>query len=169
MKSLFSLVVAVAFSGIVASAEPVTSAKAAPSLDAIKKLAGDWYEVDKDGKTTDKLVSQIRVTAGGSAVREILFPNTEMEMVSIYTQDGGDLLMTHYCVIGNAPKLKAEAGSTPDAIVFKAIGGVNLEKDTFMGKATLKILDADHISIAGEKCEAGKCSECGSMKLARKK
>lgn len=171
MKSFLSIAVLVLFAAVPHAEEPVKAVKATPNLDAIKKLAGDWYEVDKDGKVTDKLISQIRVTAGGSAVRDTIFPNTDMEMVSIYTQEGPDLFMTHYCVLRNAPKLKAETGTSPNAIVFKCVGGANvdLEKSTFMGKATLTVLDADHITIAGEKCENGKYCECGSMKLARKK
>ena len=34
-------------------------------LERMKKLAGTWVEADKDGKPTDKVVSVVKVTAGG--------------------------------------------------------------------------------------------------------
>src|SRR6202011_3667294 len=77
-----------------------------PSLERMKKLAGTWVEADKDGKPTDKVVSVIKVTAAGSAVQETLFPGQPQEMVSVYHLDKGDLVMTHYCALGNHPRMK---------------------------------------------------------------
>src|ERR1700676_2194613 len=68
-------------------------------LEKMKKLAGTWVTADKDGKPTDQVASVIKLTAGGSAVHETLFPGQPQEMVSIYTLDGPDLIMTHYCVL----------------------------------------------------------------------
>ncbi len=65
------------------------------NLEKLKKLAGTWVAADKDGKPTDQVVSIIKVTAGGSAVHETLFPDQPHEMVSIYTVNGPDLIMTH--------------------------------------------------------------------------
>jgi len=45
-------------------------------LEKIKKLAGTWVAADKDGKPTDQVVSIVKVTAGGSAVHETLFPRS---------------------------------------------------------------------------------------------
>src|SRR4051812_15587504 len=155
------------------AADPVT--KAAPShpgFEKIKALAGTWVEADKDGKPTDKVVSVVKVTAGGSAVHETIFPGTPMEMVSVYHVDNGDLVMTHYCVLGNQPRMKADL-SSPGKIKWVFAGGTNLDpaKDTHMHGATVTITDDDHIEIAGEAWEGGKPSatHCGCMKLVRKK
>ena len=43
-------------------------------LEKMKKLAGTWLTADKDGKPTDQVASIIKVTAGGSAVHETIFP-----------------------------------------------------------------------------------------------
>ena len=48
-------------------------------LEKMKKLAGTWVAADKDGKPTDQVVSIIKVTAGGSAVHETLFPGQPQE------------------------------------------------------------------------------------------
>src|SRR3954447_19979613 len=82
-----------------------------PAFETMKKLAGTWLAADEDGKPTDQVTSIIRVTAGGSAVHETLFPGQPHEMVSIYTVEGPDLVMTHYCALGNQPRLKAEPKS----------------------------------------------------------
>lgn len=158
------------------AADAPPAAKPQPTnanFEKLKKLAGTWVEADKDGKPTDKVVSVIRVTAGGSAVHETSFPGSPMEMVSVYTTDKEDLLMTHYCVLGNQPRMKADPASPAGKIVWKFAGGGNLDpaKDTHMHGATLTFVDDDHIELAGEAWENGKPSEnhCGTMKLVRKK
>ena len=144
-----------------------------PMFEKVKKLAGTWVEADKDGKPTDKVVSVVKVTAGGSAVQETTFPGQPMEMVSVYHLDKGDLLMTHYCALGNQPRMKADPASPPNQIVWKFAGGTNLDpaKDAHMHGATVTFVDDDHIEIAGEAWEGGKPSDahCGTMKLVRKK
>src|SRR5437868_15224505 len=82
-----------------------------PGLERLKKLAGTWVAADKDGKPTDQVVSVIKVTASGSAVHETLFPGQAHEMVSVYHRDGADLVMTHYCSLGNQPRMKADPKS----------------------------------------------------------
>ncbi|HET6576190.1 MAG TPA: hypothetical protein VFG68_21485 [Fimbriiglobus sp.] len=152
------------------------AAKAAPAqagLERIKKMAGTWVEAGADGKPTDKVVSIVKVTAGGSAVHETIFPGGPMEMVSVYHLDGPDLVMTHYCMLGNQPRMKADLASPPNQIKWTFAGGTNLDpaKDTHMHGATVTFIDADHIEIAGEAWEGGKPSpsHCGTMKLVRKK
>jgi hypothetical protein len=142
-------------------------------LERMKKLAGTWLAADKDGKPTDQVVSIIKVTAGGSAVHETLFPGQPHEMVSIYTVDGPDLVMTHYCVLGNQPRMKAEPKSPANQISFQFAGGANLDpkKDKHMHAATLTIVDDDHLEVAGVGWEDGAPAKdmCCGLKLVRKK
>jgi hypothetical protein len=130
-------------------------------------------KADKDGKPTAEVVSIVKVTAGGSAVHETLFPGQPHEMVSVYYRDGTDLIMTHYCVLGNQPRMKADPKSATNQIHFQFAGGSNLNpaKDKHMHEGTITFVDADHIEYEGVAWEAGKptkCS-CGKMKLVRKK
>jgi hypothetical protein len=142
-------------------------------LERMKKLAGTWLAADKDGKPTDQVVSIIKVTAGGSAVHETLFPGQPHEMVSIYTVDGPDLVMTHYCVLGNQPRMKADSKSPANQISFQFAGGSNLDpkKDKHMHAATLTIVDDDHLEVAGVGWEDGAPAKdmCCGLKLVRKK
>src|ERR1700722_15708841 len=128
-----------------------------PGLEKMKKLAGTWVAADKDGKPTAQVVSVIKVTAGGSAVHETLFPGQPHEMVSVYTREGADLLMTHYCVLGNQPRMKADPKSPANQIVFRFAGGANLDpkKDKHMHEATLTIVDDDRLEVNGIGWENG--------------
>lgn len=143
------------------------------AFEKLQKLAGTWVEADKDGNPTDKVASIIKVTAGGSAIQETIFPGEPHEMVSLYTVEGNDLVLTHYCMLGNQPRLKAAPKSAANQIKFDFAGGANLDpkKDKHMHAAKLTIVDADHITVEGEGWENGAPAKemCGAMKLVRKK
>jgi hypothetical protein len=142
-------------------------------LEKMKKLAGTWLVADKEGKPTEQVASIIKVTAGGSAVHETLFPGQPHEMVSIYTVEGPDLIMTHYCVLGNQPRMKADPNSSANQIVFQFAGGGNLDpkKDKHMHEATLNLVDDEHIEVNGTGWENGAPAKdmCCGLKLVRKK
>jgi hypothetical protein len=143
------------------------------NLEKMKKLAGTWLLADKDGKATDQVASIIKITAGGSVVHETLFPGQPHEMVSVYALDGGDLIMTHYCVLGNQPRMKADPKSPARQIVFRFAGGANLDaqKDKHMHEAVLTIVDEDHVEVNGVGWENGAPAKemCCGLKLVRKK
>lgn len=141
-------------------------------LEKMKSLVGTWVMAGEDGKPTEDVVSVIRLTAGGSAVIETLFPGQPHEMVSIYTAEGADLVMTHYCMLGNQPKMKARV-SEGKTLQFEFAGGANLDpaRDKHMHAATLTLVDADHFEIEGVAWENGRpaADSCGRMALVRKK
>src|SRR4051812_12325262 len=144
-----------------------------PGLERMKKLAGTWVATDKDGKPTDQVVSVVKVTAAGSAVHETLFPGQPHEMISVYHRDGADLIMTHYCSLGNQPRMKADPKSPANQIRFLFDGGSNIDpsKDKHMHEGTLSFVNDDTIEFSGICWEGGKAAvgmEC-QMKLVRKK
>lgn len=156
--------------------ETPTKAPPAPTnanLEKLKKLAGTWVMLDKDGKPGDQIASVIKVTAGGSAVHETFFPGQPLEMISVYHVDGPDLVMTHYCVLGNQPRMKADPKSPSNQIVWNFAGGTNLDpkKDKHMHSATLTIINDDLIEVNGTGWENGAPVKemCCGMKLARRK
>src|SRR5262252_7077945 len=87
-----------------ASAAPAPPAEA-KALEPLKKLAGTWQGNAKMGDKTMAVTIVYELTAGGSAVLERLFPGTPHEMISVYTSDGDGVAMTHYCALGNHPKM----------------------------------------------------------------
>jgi hypothetical protein len=161
--------------GVRSDDKPSNAPAAAPhaGLERLKKLAGTWVAADSDGKPTDQIVSVIKVTAAGSAVHETLFPGQPHEMVSVYHRDGDDLVMTHFCALGNQPRMKADPKSPANQIHFKFAGGSNIDpaKDMHMHEGTITFIDEDHIEFSGVCWEGGKPAkghEC-AMKLVRKK
>jgi hypothetical protein len=144
-----------------------------PGLDKLKKLAGTWVAADDKGQPTAQIVSVFKVISAGSAVQESIFPGTDHEMVSVYFKDGPDVAMTHYCALGNQPRMKADPASPPNQLRFKFAGGTNLDpaKDMHMHEGTLTFVDDDHIEFSGVAWVGGKPAEnhCGAMKLVRKK
>ncbi len=152
------------------------AAPAAPknaALEKMKTLVGTWVMADKDGKPTEDVVSVIKLTAGGSVIQETIFPGQPHEMVSIYVPEGNDLVMTHYCMLGNQPKMKASGKTPGNKLNFEFVGGTNLDvkKDKHMHAATLTIIDADHYEVDGIGWENGAPAKemCNGMKLVRKK
>jgi hypothetical protein len=143
------------------------------NLEKLKKLVGTWVIADNDGKPTDQVASIIKVTSGGSAVHETLFPGQPHEMISVYTVEGSDLVMTHYCVLGNQPRMKADPKSPANQIVFQFAGGGNLDpkKDKHMHEATLTIVDNDHLELNGCAWENGAPAKdmCCGFKFVRRK
>lgn len=152
------------------SSNPPTNA----GFEKLKTLVGTWVLADENGQPTDQVASVIRLTAGGSAVHETLFPGEPQEMISIYTADGSDVVMTHYCVLGNQPQMRAQAKSLEgDQLHFEFVGGTNLDptKDMHMHSAVLTFVDENQIEVNGIGWEDGKPAKemCCGMKFVRKK
>jgi hypothetical protein len=151
---------------------PLPPAPKNAQFDKVKSLVGTWVKADDNGKPTDEVISVIKSTAGGSAIEETVFPGTAMEMVSVYTVDGDDLYMTHYCILGNQPKLKADPKAPANQLKWIFVGGGNLDvkKDKHMHGGTLTIVDKNHIEMNGEGWENGAPAKemCGLMKMVRK-
>lgn len=102
----------------------------AEAFDKLKSLSGTW-SADVQGAGAAVTVAW-KTTAGGSAVVETLFQGTDHEMMSVYFLDGGTLRMTHYCAVGNQPRMRYDAKrSTAEAMVFVFDGGTsfNPKKD----------------------------------------
>jgi hypothetical protein len=159
-----------------AAAEDKGEAKAAAAhrgLDRLKKLAGEWVEADAQGKPTAKVVSVFKVTAAGTAVQETLFPGQAHEMVTLYHLDGPDLVLTHYCALGNQPHLKADPKSPPNQLRFQFVGGCNLDpaKDAHMHEGTLTFVDDNHLDWSWTGYQGGKPAPGHqvALKLVRKK
>ena len=139
MKTLSALLL-VTFTTITAQA----ATTAADAFASLKKLQGEWRGPAMQ-KGMPPSHSIYRVTAGGSAVEETIFPGTKMEMLSVYHLDKDNLVMTHYCAVGNQPHVKLNLRkSTARELVFDFAGGTNLNvhRDMHMHSLTLTLPDA---------------------------
>jgi hypothetical protein len=153
-----TLILVVVLAGLV-RADKVSS----PGFDKIKALAGTW---ESDGMTIT-----YRLTSGGHTVMETIAPGTEKEMVTMYYEEGDNLVLVHYCAMGNQPRMKAPKDVKGDSIHFTCTGGGNLNcaKDTHMHSVTLTFQDPDHIKEEWSSLDEGKPGKCAAFVLARKK
>ncbi len=142
------------------------------AFERIKKLAGDWQLADGKGPVAaGKVASRYRVTSGGSAVIETVFPDSDHEMVTVYHLDGGQILLTHYCHLGNQPQMRAKAGAASDELVFDFAGGNNINpgKDTYMHDCRIRFVDDDHLHSQWRLYVDGKPGDTHVLEFVRKK
>ena len=148
------------------AARPASS----PALDRFKALAGEWVAAE-DSELSKKgdLVARYAVTAAGSAVIETVFPGSPHEMVTVYHADGSDLVLTHYCMEGNQPRMRAR-NAKGSRIDFAFDGGTNIDpkKDRHMNSASLELVGADEIKSVWTEIEAGKPVFVAKSHLVRK-
>ena len=109
-----------------------TSQQAAPpiGLETLRSLEGSWFPVTEGGELAQEPANVFRVTAGGSAVLEEVFPGQEHEMVTVYQQGAEGLELIHYCAAGNAPHMRLDPASTSDDLRFLCDGGVGITDHT---------------------------------------
>lgn len=159
------LVLLVTISPVNATTTAGTDAKSA--FARLKSLAGDWTGPKMMGH---RMNQNYRVIAGGSAVMETCFPGTPMEMVSIYYLKGDSLVMTHYCVMGNQPRMKLNTRkSSADTLVFDFDGGDNLRSTNgHMHSATLHLSGRNKIEMTGTAKMQGKPDSTCNSTLVRK-
>jgi hypothetical protein len=172
-KPFAALAVAVLSAGAIlaAPAPPAAGGKPVPAaLDRFKALAGEWVAAE-DGEMSKKgdLVARYAVTAAGTAVVETVFPGSPHEMVTVYHADGSDLVLTHYCMEGNQPRMRARdtSGARFD---FAYDGGANIDpkRDRHMHSASLSFLGADEIRSEWTEIAEGKTVLVARSHLLRK-
>jgi hypothetical protein len=139
------------------------------ALEQFKQLAGEW--VGKEEKAGhEKVHANYKVTSGGSAVVETLLPGTDMEMVSVIHADGDDLVLTHYCAVGNQPTMKAETKGDSKKVDFKFLRATNLksDKDMHMHDVSFTFVDKDTLKAEWTHYQDGKPAGSAVFLMKRK-
>jgi hypothetical protein len=175
---LRAAVLAVAVSSVALAADapradgtPRPPGSAQARLERLKALAGTWAGKAGHGAgdARDATVTW-SVTGGGSAVVETVFPGTPHEMMTVYTVDGEDLLLTHYCAAGNQPTMKAKAGGDPGTIAFDFVRGGNMKpSDMHMHSAVITFVSDDALRTEWTSWAGGKPSGTARFELTRRK
>jgi hypothetical protein len=141
-------------------------------LEKFKLLAGEWVGKEPVGeKGMGDIRIKYKVTSGGSTVVETIAPDTDHEMVSMIHADGDALVLTHYCHLGNQPRMKAAGKLDGDKIEFKFADGTNMkaEKDMHMHEATFTFVDKDTLKTEWTLYQDGKAGHKVTFELKRKK
>jgi hypothetical protein len=90
-------------------------------------------------------------------------------MVTVYHADGPDLVLTHYCMEGNQPRMRAK-GAQGSRFDFAYDGGTNIDqsRDRHMHSATFDLVGADEIRSEWNEIAEGKTVFLARMHLVRK-
>jgi hypothetical protein len=142
------------------------------SFEKLKGLAGDWEIASpKSGVQKGKVMARYHLTSGDSAVVETVFPGEGMEMVTVYHRDGDQIMLTHYCHVGNQPRMRTKGIADSGELVFDFVDGTNFDPatDTHMHDARIRFVDADHIHSEWQLYKDGKAAEKVEIDLVRKK
>src|SRR5947209_7983294 len=157
---------------VIAAADPPKGSGSVPALEPFKQLAGEWVGKEVEGHNPGQPVHvKYKVTSGGSAVVETMFPDSDHEMVTVIHPDGDHLVLTHYCMLGNQPRMTAPAKNDGKSVAFKFAGVSNLksEKDMHMHDVTFTFVDKDTVKTEWTHFQDGKAAGKAVFELKRKK
>jgi hypothetical protein len=139
-----------------------------PAFDRMKALAGEWVAAE-DGPMAKKgeLAARYVLTAGGSALVETIFPGSPHETVTVYTADGQDVVLTHYCVLGNQPHMRAKA-PTGARFDFAFDGNVQADGSAHMHSAWVELVGRDELRSEWTEHDGGRPAMVVGMHLLRR-
>lgn len=100
---------------------------AAAAFERLKQLAGNWQATAGDGKGA---VTRFEVIANGSALLE-KYSDPKMgaggEMATLYHLDGSRLVLSHYCIAKNQPRMQlASYNPASGEMTFEFLDATNL-------------------------------------------
>jgi hypothetical protein len=126
-------------------AQSANQSDAQKSFAQLKSLSGNWEGKNSKG---EPLQVSYRVTANGSALmNEIVTPDRDHDMITMISLDGSNrVLMTHYCSIGNQPRMVATSSPDGKTITFQFLDATNLATPDagHMDHVVITVLDPDH-------------------------
>jgi len=113
------------------------------AFDKLKSLQGTWSGKTMEGKNVQVT---FRAISGGSAVESEIQGESEANMISVFHLDGDRLLMTHYCGVGNQPRMVGSLSSDGKTITFNFLDATNLlpTQPGHMERLTLILPDSSH-------------------------
>ena len=132
----------------------------------MSNLVGEWMTTDEKGVKT--LASVITVSSSGSVLREVMFPGSGHEMTNMYHMDGDSIVLTHYCAIGNQPRMKAKPSPHQIDFQFESVTNRKPADQVYMGRCVIKFVDANTLDIDWTSYKDGKESSHQPFHWTRK-
>lgn len=135
---ILSLLASPAIAGKPGAAAPSKSA----AFEKLKSLVGTWKEAGPGG---EGFTTRFELVAGGTAIMETLTEPGGSTMVTLYHADGGKVLLTHYCDMGDQPRMRGDLEA--DSIRFTFVDVTNLKDPEVphMHDLTISWKGPDHI------------------------
>lgn len=117
-------------------------------FETMKALVGTWEGSGDMGKGVETFKVTYELTSAGSAILERTFAGSPHEMVTVYHDSGGKLAMTHYCSLGNQPRMEVKKSGTHalDFVLAEKNNGLSSVKETHMHALTITFDGKDAIT-----------------------
>ena len=134
------------------------------AFDRLKRLVGEWKSEDGKDALTYELI------AGGTALLERETSASRPTMVTLYHRDGQRLVLTHYCMAGNQPRMEARSfDAKTGELAFEFIGAGNLPNANagHMRNVTFRFLDEDRFESVWQFYKDGKVTLTERARYAR--
>jgi hypothetical protein len=112
----------------------------------LASLVGEWQGKDPEGKP---MTASYQWTGSGSTLVETMAKAQKPMMMTMYHADKTGLMLTHYCKLGNQPRMRADIpGSDAKTLTFNFIDITNLAQpmDAHMHKVSFTFQDQDHFT-----------------------
>ena len=124
MKKLFGIGILALMTTTVGADGP-SSTDAGNAFARLRTLAGEWDASIADGETAHL---SIELIAAGSALLERETGGNRPVMTTMYHRDGDRLLLTHYCMAGNQPRMQARPyDESKHELTFEFVDATHLE------------------------------------------
>lgn len=148
--------------------EPYVGSKA---FEQMKLLVGEWEGTMDMGKGPETITATYKLTSGGSAIVETVFEGAQHEMVTVYHDNANRTLsMTHYCMLGNQPKMVLE-GMENNELKFDLSedADIDVASDTHMHSLALKFDGQNQMTQHWTEFKAGKAGKSVDIAFKRVK
>ena len=112
----------------------------------LASLIGEWQGKDPEGKPMN---ASYQWTGGGTSLVETMTKAQKPVMMTMYHADKGSLMLTHYCKLGNQPRMRADLPKgDAKTLAFNFVDITNLANptDAHMRKVSFTFQDQDHFT-----------------------
>jgi hypothetical protein len=155
-------------------AESTDAKSAGAAFEKLKGLAGTWHALGTEGKK--KRTTYEFVVSGSTLLERYVDESmpSGSEMLTLYHLDGGRLVLTHYCMAGNQPRMRMETASFDAAageLQFEFMDATNLKSpaDGHMHRARFRFEGPDQFTTEWEFFENDKPAFSEVVRMARVK
>ena len=127
--------------------------ESAAAFDRLKSLVGEW----KGDASSDGASLSYELVANGTALVERESGAGRPTMMTMYHRDGERLLLTHYCMAGNQPRMQARYDRAKGEIAFDFVDATNLTgpNATHMHNVTIRFIDDNQIETVWQLYQKG--------------
>ena len=146
---------------LLVSSLALASVNGADQIDAravfakLQTLVGEW-----EGKTAAGRALKVsyRLTAANTVLVETWTLGPQRESLTLYYMDNESLLATHYCPVGNQPRLRFKEGGSASLFAFEFVSATNLPKPevAHQHRFEMELLDANSFARSETYLENGK-------------